>query len=195
MSQQGAVESAVEIDAEYPIVIDAQLDPKVKTYWLTSIIVVSCATIIGIPLLIIIVPLGLLFAGLYLKSIGCALTTRTLEVRKGVLNKLESTIPLERITDLQMFQGPIMRMYGLHGFKVETAGQSSPTGGSLVTLVGIVDAQGFKRRVMAQRDKLRTGDDESPASRAEAPAGDAAVLEEIRDAVLRIEQGLAAERR
>ncbi|MEM9065978.1 MAG: PH domain-containing protein [Planctomycetota bacterium] len=180
-------------DGEHPVVAEAEFDRKVQTYWLLSAVALCVFTVVGIPFLIIVVPLALFFNGKYLDAMSCTLTTRTLDVRKGLFNKVESTIPLERITDLQMFQGPIMRMLGLHGFKVETAGQSGPTGGSLVTLIGIVDAHGFKKRVMAQRENVGAGvvDDGANSDKATASSGDASVLIEIRDSLLRIEQGLA----
>jgi putative membrane protein len=127
---------------------------------------------------------------------SCTLTERTLEIRKGWINRVESTIPLEKITDLQMIQGPIMRAMGLHGFKVETAGQSSGPGASLVSLVGIVDAPGFREAVLDQRDAMAEG--RGRAARASEPAaagqpigGDAvAVLSDIRASLHRIEKSL-----
>ena len=74
---------------------------------------------IGDPPVVMLITL--LVMDRYLDRLSCTLTERTLEIRKGLLNRVESTVPLEKITDLQMFQGPIMRMLGLHGFRLETA--------------------------------------------------------------------------
>ena len=84
------------------------------------------------------------------------------------------------------------------GFKVETAGQSSPTGGSLVNIVGIVDTKDFRRAVLDQRDKLAVGGtliSAAPAPQAPtAVAGDSQTTEllaEIRDSLHRIEQNIS----
>ena len=184
---------------EHPVLHAAEFDPKVKQYWMISSVVVCLVTVIGIPLIPIVLIVGRTLIQKYLDRLACTLTSRTLEVRKGILNRVESTIPLEKITDLQMFQGPIMRHFGLHGFKVETAGQTT-TAGALLSIVGIVDAPAFRRAVLDQRDRLSerepggeaagggrgaTGDDGSVADPASTE-----LLTEIRDALLRIERRL-----
>ena len=90
-------------------------------------------------------------------------------MHKGVLTKVESTIPLTKITDLQMHQGPIMP-FGLKAFRVETAGQSSGAGGHLVDMVGIIDPEDFRAAVLAQRERLEDGG--APLAVEPARAGD-----------------------
>ncbi|MEM9167146.1 MAG: PH domain-containing protein [Planctomycetota bacterium] len=171
---------------DHPVLRDAEFNPGVKTYMLLSRVVVPCVClVVGIPLLLIAVPLGLFLIQKYLDNLACTLTERTLELKQGILNKTESTIPLEKITDLQMFQGPIMRRFGLHGFKVETAGQSNMGAGSLLSVIGIVDAPAFRQAVLAQRDARADGSTKS-AQPAERDGPD--TIEEIRDALLRIEK-------
>mgnify|MGYP000007982088 CR=1 FL=1 len=170
---------------EYPTLRKADFNPKVKQYFMLSTIIVCFVTVIGIPLLLIVIPLGGFLIQKYLDNLSCVLTERTLEVKKGILNKTESTIPLEKITDLQMFQGPIMRHFGLHGFKVETAGQSNAGAGSLLSIIGIVDAPDFRQSVLTQRDALHDG----PKRKRSTDTGDDRdPIDEIRDAVLRIEK-------
>jgi len=173
------------------ILWDADFDSKVKGYYMWSTTIILCVTIIGIPFAIIYLILGNWLISKHLANLGCTLSERTLDIKKGILNKTESTIPLEKITDLQMFQGPIMRHFGLRGFKVETAGQSSGPGGALVNIIGIVDAVEFRKAVLEQRDRLNgSSTPTSPAVAAPSPQmGDetAKVLGEIRDVLVRIE--------
>jgi membrane protein YdbS with pleckstrin-like domain len=180
--------------SEPAIIWDAKFDPKVKPYYMWATTIVLTLTIIGIPFALLYLVLGNWFITKHLDNLGCTLTERTLDIRKGILNKTESTIPLEKITDLQMFQGPIMRHFGLHGFKVETAGQSTP-GGSLVNIIGIVDAVAFRKAVLDQRDALAGGTSAPPAA-ASTPAGDEVtqILSEIRDTLARIESKMGDER-
>ena len=170
---------------EYPTLRKADFNPKVKQYFMLSTIIVCVVTVIGIPLLLIVIPLGGFLIQKYLDNLSCVLTERTLEVKKGILNKTESTIPLEKITDLQMFQGPIMRHFGIHGFKVETAGQSNMGAGSLLSIIGIEDAPAFRQAVLTQRDAI--GDGVAKKQSAASPDQPEA-MDEIRDAVLRIEK-------
>ncbi len=175
---------------------DAEFDSKVKPYYLWVTTIVLCITIVGIPIAIVYFIFGSWFITKHLENLGCTLNERTLEIKKGIFNKTESTIPLEKITDLQMFQGPIMRHFGLRGFKVETAGQSSPVG-SLVNIIGIVDAIEFRKAVLQQRDRLASGErsavSATPAVIAQPPCDGeqtTEILSEIRDVLVRIESKL-----
>jgi len=92
-----------------------------------------------------------------------------------------------------------MRYFGLHGFKVETAGQSSPTGGSLVNIVGIVDTKGFRKAVLEQRDRVSSVPNAVSAIPASTGLGTsesqsqvtAELLTDIRDSLHRIEQNIS----
>lgn len=53
------------------------------------------------------------------------LRTTALEIRKGVFTRSEATIPLNRITDVRLHDGPLMRHYNLRGLKVETAAKEA----------------------------------------------------------------------
>lgn len=182
--------------SDHAVLREAEFDPKVETYWLVSTSVPFVAMVFGIPLLPFVWIFGRMLIGKYLERLSCTLTEGTLEIHKGILNRVQSTIPLEKITDLQMFQGPIMRHFGLHGFKVETAGQTT-TGGALMSIVGIVDAPAFRQSVLAQRDAMAHGTASAPsgdgAGAVPAPARSGAeheVLVEIRNSLLRIERHL-----
>ena len=172
------------------VLLRAEFNPGVKSYWLLSGTIICLVTIVGIVVLPFFLLIGFFFTSKYLAAMECELTDRSLRVKKGLLNRIEKTVPLDKITDLAHYQGPIMRRMDLEGLKLETAGQSSGPGGALVSLVGVKDARAFRDRVLAQRD-LVTGAGSSPAQAASAkPATDLPVLVEIRDALLRIESEL-----
>jgi putative membrane protein len=186
--------------SEPAILLNAEFNPRVKSYWTWQPVLFLTLFIVTIPIAILYAIIARFFIGRYLANLHCSLTERTLDIKKGIWNKTESTIPLEKITDLQLFQGPIMRYFEIHGFKVETAGQSPGAGGgALVNLVGIVDTKGFRKAVLDQRDRLSTGAGSASATAtAQAPAdvmGDpqtAQLLTEIRDSLQRIEQSVVA---
>lgn len=137
------------------IVKEATFNPAVKTYWLISLLLFSTITVIGIPLLLISVPIFYFISGRSLAAMSATVTERKLVVKRGIFNKEEKSIPLEKITDVAMHQGPLMRMFNLYRLSFETAGQSAP--GALVSLVGIDDAANFREVILAQKDTVLMG--------------------------------------
>lgn len=127
----------------------------------------------------------------YLRRVSARLTTQTLEIKVGVFFRKEATILLDRITDLRLHDGPVMRHYGLRGLKVETAGSGGQHASSEGNLIGVIDAEGFRNAVLAQWQRVieaETG--QGPiAAAASAPSND--TLLEIRDILARIETRLA----
>lgn len=172
----------------------ATFNPKLRTYWLLTGAFVLTVSIVGIPLLIFWFPIGYALTERYMERLRCVLTEKNLHVARGVLVRQEQTVPLDKITDLAMSHGPIMRSLGLRGLTVETAGQSGS--GSLIKLVGIEGTEEFRAAVLAQRERVgASGGAASAPSPPATAAGDAAVasgtlLTEIRDALLRIEKRL-----
>ena len=170
-------------------------DSLIKYHWIGLIPV--CVFIVTIPFVIIAAIVYAVFLDRIIASWSATLTTRSLIVRKGVFNKVERTIPLEKITDLSASQGPIMRYCGLKRLGVETAGQSTGAqGGSLVSLIGIRDTDDFRAAVLAQRDRA-TGastDAKTPAATIahspSTPGASTDTIEEIASTLKRIEATL-----
>jgi len=106
---------------------------------------------VGLPLLVLTIPLAYLIINKVLANMSATLTQRKLIVKKGVLFKVEKSIPLEKITDVALRQGPLMRFFGIKTLSFETAGQSGE--GALVSLTGIEDAEGFRELILQQKDK------------------------------------------
>jgi len=175
--------------SEDSLIQKAEFNPKVCTYWLLSGALILILTLFGIPLLLLWFPIGYVFTRRYLAAMECLLTEKTLKVKKGIFVRIEKTIPLEKITDMGMAQGPIMRHFDLYKLTIETAGQSGQ--GALVSLTGIKDAKLFRETVLKQREEHSrarrvTGSD---SSQLKTMATDP-LLAEIRDSLLRIESSL-----
>ncbi len=135
------------------VLAEAEFDSKVRSYWLVGFAIISVLTFFGIPLLVLTLPLGWYLTGRYLERMSARMDERFLKVEKGILTRVEKNVPLEQITDMGIVEGPLMRAFGLKQLTVETAGQSSA--GPLVTLLGVIDTEQFRDRVLAQRDVLR----------------------------------------
>lgn len=173
--------------AEQRILREATIAENAVKYQVLLVATPLTITIVGIPLLLFAIPIANWYWRRYYKRLSVRLTTRELKVDRGVLVREEKAIPLEKITDLAVVQGPILRWMGLKGIKVETAGQSSGPS-ALVNLVGIEDVDAFRDQVLDQRDRITDGVDSVPATTDPADGAELiGVLREIRDSLARIE--------
>ncbi len=171
---------------------DATFNPKVKTYWLLSGAFILLATLFGIVLIPFWFLLGGFFTQRYLDRMKCTLTTRSLHVSKGLFIRVEKTVPLDKITDIGLVTGPIMRSMGLHALSVETAGQSAA--GALIRMVGIESTEEFRQKILDQRDAVALAKSERGSTTPPLPGGVSdPVLLEIRDTLGRIEEHLRAQ--
>ena len=124
----------------------------IRYYW-TGLLIFSLL-IVTIPLTIVCAVVYAVILDRVVKAWSAELTPQSLIVRKGVWNKVERTIPLEKITDLSVAQGPVMRLCGIDRIGVETAGQAgNQAGGPLISLLGVTDSKVFRSAVLAQRDR------------------------------------------
>lgn len=172
------------MNSQPAVILDATFSPKLKTYHLVTNTAFLIFSIIGIPLLPFWAFIGPWWARRHFAALGCVLTERSVIVRKGVFFRREVTIPLDKIQDVSLRDGPLLRRFGLVNLRIETAGQSTTAAGtSEADLVGLTDARGFRERVLALRD--RTTAVAAPATNEQLRH--IQVLEEIRDVLLRIE--------
>lgn len=149
--------------ANEKILREAVIAPSAVRYKVLASAAALAASILAIPILPFSVPISIWYFRRYYGNLRVRLTTRELKVDRGVLVREEKSIPLEKITDLAVYQGPIMRWMDLKGLRVETAGQSGG-GSALVSIVGLDDTDGFRDRVLDQRDRIADRGDETPAA-------------------------------
>lgn len=139
---------------ETNLIEETIFSPKIKTYIFLSVGFFLLITIIGIPFLVIwILGLGQYVSKRYYDNLKCRLTTRHLIFSKGAFFMVEKTIPLENIQDLTFLRNPILDLLELRVLKIETAGSSNPHGSDM-KLIGIVQADLFKQKVLEQRELL-----------------------------------------
>ena len=74
----------------------------------------------------------------------------TLRIDEGVVIRKRKSIPLDRITDVALVQGPFLALCGIWALQIQTAGsaQQAPEG----TLYGLVDAESTRDAIMSARD-------------------------------------------
>lgn len=146
------------------ILYRAEFDAKWKIYWFLQIALIFLATVVGI----VLIPFwslgwGQWYVRRYYDRLSCVLGDRSLMFGRGIFFRVEKTIPLDRIQELTLREGPLLKMFGLLSLGVETAGQSAPAGSNTMKLVGIKEARAFRDRVLDQRDVLLAVKPASPA--------------------------------
>ncbi|TXG39432.1 PH domain-containing protein [Seonamhaeicola maritimus] len=163
------------------IIIKAEFNPKIKTYILLTVAFFLVISLAGIPFLIIwFLGLGQHISKRYYQNLRCQLTTKHLEFKKGVLFKVEKTIPLENIQDLTFIENPILNILDLRILKIETAGQSNPKGSDM-KLIGIIDSANFKESVLKQREAIQSKNYSLNQTSDNSTEKTHELLEEIRD--------------
>jgi putative membrane protein len=139
---------------ESKVIQVAVFSPKIKTYILFLVAFFLLVSIIGIPILLFwFLGLGQYLSRRYFENLKCVLTERQLIFSKGAFFKVEKTIPLENIQDLTFLQNPILNLLELRILKIETAGGSNPHGSDM-KLIGITEADAFKKKVLNQRESI-----------------------------------------
>ncbi len=165
------------------ILLQARFDPRLEMYFMLQSLAALLVTFIGIPLMPVWYFFGRSVHKRQYEALQCELTERTLNVRKGFLFRVQKSVPLDKITDLALKEGPILRYLGLCSLEIETAGGGASAATGQATLVGIMDPIEFRNAVMRQRDLVSVGGGAAPAQAAD----EAGLLTEIRDSLGRIE--------
>jgi len=141
------------------LIIEARFNPRIKKYMWVMGGLFLLVTVVGVILLPFwLFGLGQYYSRRYYEHLRCSLTDQHLQFRKGVLFQVEKTIPLENIQDLTFVQNPVLNFFGLRIIKIETAGNSTPSGYYDMQLVGIEESELFKDNVLKQRNALKMMD-------------------------------------
>ena len=169
---------------EQRMLASAQFDSRLIIYWWIMANFVLLCTVIGIFAMVVWIPFGYFVHKKQYENLGMDLTDRSLNVRQGWLFKKQQNIPLDKITDMAVIEGPILSALGLCHLAIETAGGSG--GGGSASLTGVVDALGFRDLVLRQRDGITHRGVEATSISIQ-PSSTETVLVEIRDILRRIE--------
>lgn len=161
----------------------AHFSPKLKIYFFMSVALALAITVVGILVLPIWAFVGVWWARRYYESLKLYITDRSIVIAKGVWFKQELTIPLDKIQDISIREGPLLNKFGLLGLRIETAGQrNAATGQSEADLIGVINAREVRDLILQRRDALASSGNTTDG-------GDTVLnlLAEIRDSLKRIE--------
>ena len=151
-------------------IVSVEFDPKVKVYWWLGAMLVQASTVIGLFVVPFWLILGLAVHQKQFEGLSCSLTDRSLNIRTGWLFKKQQNIPLDKLTDVSIHEGPILNAFVVVRMHFETAG-SAP-----FILTGVKGGPEFRDLVLKQRDSLSS----QPAMTVQNSQSDD-VLVEIRD--------------
>ena len=117
---------------------------------------------IPIGLFVVIALLSIVFANAAASRYSFEVMAEEVVVRKGVFFTTTTRIPLRRVQDIHVRQGPLLRAFGLASVKLDTAGGFNVTRGpygftSEGQLPGLRDAEVVAERLM-ERVKSLKGD-------------------------------------
>jgi membrane protein YdbS with pleckstrin-like domain len=166
------------------VLLRGTFSQKLRIYLFFHWTAVIVATVVGIVLLPLLLVIGPPWIKRYHATLRCEVTDRNIVIGKGLLFRRELTIPIDKIQDISIREGPMLSAFGLLRLRIETAGQSGSAGGkSDADLVGLLDARALRDRILEQRDML--------AFRNDPPVdGDRQMMVDIRDTLFRIEAHL-----
>jgi len=80
----------------------------------------------------------------YCSSISYLFTEDEIIAERGVWWKRKSVVPYNRITNIDVIQGPLSRRFGLGTVRVQTAGYSGTGGGGRVAELSILGVKNFE---------------------------------------------------
>ena len=124
----------------------------IKYYtWQGYLTCVPFVPVFGIGLLLGVLNyiLAVTWLPLWVSALRYSLDSKALRVEQGRLFKSRKSIPLEKITDLELVQGPILRALDMWIIKVQTAS----TGSQLpeATLIGLVNPEQVREEILAAK--------------------------------------------
>lgn len=138
----------------------------------------------GVPLLAAFAFLTWWVPAFY-RSADYRLTDEEIEYRRGVFFRQRTTVPYNRITNVNAAQGPLQRLVGAGSVGVHTAGYAGQTGAEL-TVGSVADYEDIKDQILdrvRRRGAVATEGDDTPVEPV-SPAGtgteSAALLAELR---------------
>ena len=159
-----------------------EFDRKIIVYWWIMANLGLLVKFVGIIAMVVWIPFGWIVHKKQYEHMSGALTARSINMRMGWLFKKQQNIPLDKLTDVSIHEGPILHAFGVVRMQFETAGAAP------FILTGVKNSAQFRDLVLQQRDSLVSNPQQS------APSDDSNdVLVEIRDILQQINTNLSNE--
>ena len=103
----------------------------------------------GVPLLAVVVFVAY-WIPKYYDTMTYKLSSTEMTWRRGVWFKNTGVVPYNRITNIDITQGPVSRSFGIAALKIQTAGYSAPNARtSEIRIEGVEDFEGMRESIMS----------------------------------------------
>lgn len=99
-------------------------------------------------ILVLIAAFILIWVRLYYKSIVYHLNDTEMTWKRGVWFRKTGIVPYNRITNVDISQGPVMRIFKISNLQIQTAGNSGGKAGSEISIIGVEDAEPLRAFIM-----------------------------------------------
>lgn len=182
----------------FPLNVPFRPSPKFRLwYTITSLLGVLFAAVLFVPIaLLVVLPaiayvafavfavvllaLFLVWMLLYYASMEYELRDDELSWRRGVWFRRTGIVPYNRITNIDIRQGPVMRALGISNLAIQTAGYSGQMTAEIV-LEAMEHAEELRSTLRAMVRGAAGGDGTGSGPSSPAPAGtDLQILDELR---------------
>ncbi|MDE0707013.1 MAG: PH domain-containing protein [Candidatus Poseidoniales archaeon] len=163
-------------------IMAVEFDRKIIIYWWMMANLGLLVTVVGIIAMVVWIPFGWIVHKKQFEHMSGALTDRSINMRMGWLFKKQQNIPLDKLTDVSIHEGPILNAFGVVRMQFETAGAAP------FILTGVKNSDQFRDLVLQQRDSLVSAPQQSASS---DDSND--VLVEIRDILQQINANISNE--
>ena len=94
-------------------IMSVEFDRKIIVYWWIMANFGLLMSFVGIPLMLFWIPFGWIVHQKQYEHMSGALTTRSLNMRMGWLFKKQQNIALDKLTDVSISEGPILKALGV----------------------------------------------------------------------------------
>ena len=102
-------------------------------------------------------PCTILWAVKEFQSQKCTVDDHRIHYSGGWINKVEKTVPLDRVQDLAIQEGCVQRYCGVSSLLVQTAGNSGPEARAELTLNSVVEPRRLRASIIQRRDAIVLG--------------------------------------
>jgi membrane protein YdbS with pleckstrin-like domain len=139
--------------------------------WGPNLILLCC-------IVIIIIAVSLVWVHLYYESMWYELREDEMSWKRGVWFRTTGIVPYNRITNLDIRQGPLMRFFGIHTIAIQTAGYSGQATAE-IRIEGIEDAEALREFIRSLVRKTAASGDGTGGERRDAVTVDEKMLYEL----------------
>ena len=116
--------------------------------WMFVDSIFTILIVIGLAVLGVCVVFSCIWAPLYYKSVVYHLNDTEMTWKRGVFFRKTGIVPYNRITNVDIVQGPVMRLFGISHLKIETAGGGASKSSAEIQLEGISDPEPLRQLIM-----------------------------------------------